>query len=251
MKIAEALGLEAGYGSKRVLHGIDLAIAPGERVALLGPNGSGKSTLLRTLAGLIKPQAGEVRLGGESVANLSVREVARRVASVPQEEIPRFEFTVREMVTMGCLARSNGLLDTPEDRVAATEAMEQADCLHLEGRPVTELSGGERQRVLIARALAQRTELVLLDEPIAHLDPAHQLAVSRLVQSMASRGIATVAAIHDLNFAARMADRAILLEAGRIAINDTVEAVLASPVLDRVYQVAFQRFPGGSIGFVP
>jgi len=224
-----------------VLEGIDLRVEFGEKVVLLGPNGSGKSTLLRTLSGLIKPLSGEVLIGGDSLVKLSVAEIARRVAVVPQEELPRFSFSVRETVTMGRLARSNGLFDTPEDREIATRAMETADCLSLQDRPVTELSGGERQRVLIARALAQETTLLLLDEPTSHLDPGHQIAAIEIVRSLSAKGIATIAAVHDLNLASSLAERAILLEKGKIGLDAPIEEVLNSPILDRVYGVNFGR----------
>lgn len=241
MSLIETQGLICGYAGKVVLDGIDLKVEPGETVVLLGPNGSGKSTLLRTLSGLTKPISGEVILNGNSLAKLGVAEISRRVAVVPQEEMPRFAFTVREIVTMGRLARSNGILDTPEDREIATKAMEMADCLTLQDRPVTELSGGERQRVLIARALAQETPLLLLDEPTSHLDPGHQLATIEIVKSLSKKGIATVAAVHDLNLAGSLAERAILLKDGKIGMDAPVEEVLNSPILDRVYQVNFDR----------
>lgn len=246
--VVEACELVCGYGGKPVLAGLSLAVQAGERVALLGPNGSGKSTLLRAFAGLLKPDSGEVRLSGEPVGKLSVREIARRVATVPQEETPRFAFTVRQMVTMGRLARSAGLFDTAEDREEADRAMDLADCLRLEDRPVGELSGGERQRVLIARALAQGAPLVLLDEPTSHLDPAHQLATARLIRELSDRGVATITAIHDLNFAGRVAERAILLEGGRIGIDAAVETVLRSPILDRVYGVTFYQLTAALAG---
>jgi len=250
MTLVETEALTCGYADKKVLNGIDLKVAPGEKVVLLGPNGSGKSTLLRTLSGLIKPLSGEVRIGGAPLGRLSVSEIARRVAVVPQEETPRFSFTVREIVTMGRLARSNGLFDTPEDREIATKAMETADCISLAERPVVELSGGERQRVLIARALAQETTLLLLDEPTSHLDPGHQLATIEIVSSLAGKGIATVAAVHDLNLAGSLADRAILLEDGKIGMDAPVEEVLNSPILDRVYGVKFGRAYWGGRTFL-
>lgn len=242
--VLEVRNLVCGYAGKPVLHGLDLKIWAGERVALLGPNGSGKSTLIRAVSGLLRPSAGEISLGGSPVAGLKASEIARRVATVPQEAAPRFAFTVRQIVTMGRLARSNGLFDTPADVAAATAAMEMADCLQFQERPVSELSGGERQRVLIARALAQETPLILLDEPTSHLDPAHQLAVANLVRELSRRGIATLAAVHDLNLAARMADRAVLLDAGRIVLDGKVRDVLGSPILDRVYGVRFVRIEG-------
>lgn len=251
--VLQARGLACGVGTKRVLDNIELQIRPGERVVLLGPNGSGKSTLLATLSGLRRPLAGEVMLGDRPLAGLRPNEIAQRVGVVPQEELPRFSFSVREIVTMGRLARSNGLVDTPEDREIATEAMHEADCLVLADRPVTELSGGERQRVLIARALAQETPLLLLDEPTSHLDPSHQIAVAKIVAKLAKRGIATIAAVHDLNLASRLADRAILLEDGGIAKDDAVEKVLESSILDRVYGVSFLRyyFPAGGVALAP
>jgi iron complex transport system ATP-binding protein len=239
--VVEAEELFCGYGERPVLKGITLSVKPGERVALLGPNGSGKSTLFRVFGGLMRATSGQVRLGGNPIEKLPPREVARRVATVPQEEAPRFAFTVRQIVTMGRLALSDGLFDTSQDAEEAARAMEIADCLHLQDRAVGELSGGERQRVLIARALAQRAPLVLLDEPTSHLDPAHQLAVANLIRALADQGVATITAVHDLNFAGRVSERAILLEDGRVGIDDSVGTVLRSSVLDRVYRVAFSR----------
>jgi iron complex transport system ATP-binding protein len=239
--VIEAENLVCGYGQKPVLRGITFAISPGERVALLGPNGSGKSTLFRALAGILRPTSGQIRLGGKPLEKLAPREVARRVATVPQDEAPRFAFTVRQIVTMGRLALSDGLFDTAEDAAEADRAMQLADCRHLQDRAVGELSGGERQRVLIARALAQRAPVIFLDEPTSHLDPAHQLAVAALIRSLSDQGVATVSAVHDLNFASQIAERAILLEDGKVGVDDAVETVLQSPILDRVYGVAFAR----------
>lgn len=251
--VLEARSLVAGYAGRTVLHGIDFSLAAGERVVLLGPNGSGKSTLLKALSKGLTPSAGTVTLGGDAISGMRHAEVARRLAFVPQEESARFPFRVREVVTMGRLARSNGLLDTPQDRDIATRAMERADCDHLADRPYTELSGGERQRVLIARALAQEARVVLLDEPTSHLDPAHQVAVANLVGSLADEGVATVAAVHDLNLASRMASRAVLMHEGRIALEGEVESVLRSAELDRVYGVSFARVdaPGGRLALLP
>ncbi|RYG24878.1 ABC transporter ATP-binding protein, partial [bacterium] len=154
MPLLQVAGLACGHVAP-VLTDVDLAVNGGETVALLGPNGSGKSTLLKTLSGLLPPLGGEIKLGEDRLGNLNAREIARRVASVPQEEAVPFAFTVRQIVGMGRLARSNGLVDTPEDVAATEEAMRRADCGHLAERPADQTSGGERQRSLIARAIAQ------------------------------------------------------------------------------------------------
>jgi iron complex transport system ATP-binding protein len=239
--LLECVSATCGYHSKPILSGIDLAVSSGEAVALLGPNGSGKSTLLGTITRGIPLIAGTIQVSGDSISSLSQREIAQRVAVVPQEEAPRFAFTVREAVTLGCLARSRGLFDTPEDSKSATEAMRQTDCLHLEARPVTELSGGERQRVLLARALAQDAPLVLLDEPTAHLDPLHQVEVAHLTRELARQGRGVLVAIHDLNLAGEMADRALLLGANGVLLCGPVEEVLKSDALEEAYQVRFER----------
>lgn len=252
MDLLTARGLACGHGSP-VLSDVHLTVRPGEAVALLGPNGSGKSTLLNTLAGLLPPLAGAIQLGGDPLASLKVREVSRRMASVPQEETVPFAFTVRQLVTMGRLARSNGLLDTPEDYAAAAEAMRKADCFHLAERIAGETSGGERQRALIARALAQDAPLLLMDEPTSHLDAPHQAWVVHLVRSLAAEGRAVIMALHDLNLASAISTRSILLASGAVAMDDTTEAVLASERLDAAFGARFDRLKtdGGRPVVVP
>jgi len=236
-----------------VLTGIDFQVEAGEAVVLLGPNGSGKSTLLNTLAGLLPRLGGAIHLGPESLDVLKPREVARRLSSVPQEEAVPFAFTVRQLVTMGRLAQSNGLLDTPEDHAAADEAMRRADCFHLADRVAGETSGGERQRALIARALAQNAPLLLMDEPTSHLDAPHQAWIVRLVRSLAAEGQGVVIALHDLNLASALSTRAILLAQGRIAMDGPTEAVLASGKLDEAFGTRFDRLTtsGGRPVVVP
>ena len=239
--LLECRALSCGYGKDVVLDDINLIVKPGETIVLLGPNGSGKSTLLKSISRAVNSTSGNVLLSGQDIHGLSPREVARLVAFVPQEESFRFEFLVRDVVTMGRLPISNSLWDTPEDVSAATEAMREADCLHLENRSVMELSGGEKQRVLIARALAQGATLMLFDEPTSHLDIEHQLVVANLVRSIASEGRATVVAIHDLNLAPLVGDRAILLQNGRVGMDAPMQDVLESQMLDEVYKVKFRR----------
>ena len=240
-RLLECRKLSCGYGRDLVLSDINLDVRSGETVVLLGPNGSGKSTLMKSISKATLATAGQILLDGADIQGLSPREVAKRVAFVPQEESFRFEFMVRDVVTMGRLPLSNSLWDTPEDVDAATEAMQEADCLHLERRSVMELSGGEKQRVLIARALAQGAALMLFDEPTSHLDIEHQLGVAHLVRSLARQGRATIVAIHDLNLAPLLGDRAILLQNGRVGMDAPMREVLESQLLDEVYKVRFRR----------
>lgn len=239
--LVSCAGAAIGYHGKPVLSGIDLAVSAGESVVLLGPNGCGKSTLLRTITRELALIRGEILLGDRPVPSLSPAEVARRVAVVPQEELPQFAFTVRETVTLGCLARSRSLFDAPEDARSATEAMRETDCLALEDRPITELSGGERQRILLARALAQDTPLILLDEPTSHLDPLHQVEVAQMIRGLVSRGRGVLAAVHDLNLAAEIADFALLIGPSGVLTLGPVDDILRGEAIEEAYQVRFTR----------
>lgn len=239
--LLECRAVSCGYAGREVLGNVNLQVESGESVALLGPNGTGKSTLLKTIAKTLAPMSGAIHLSGDPLERLSFGGAARRVAFVPQEEPAHFPFPVREVVALGRIARSTGIFDTEEDQQAATDAMTEADCLHLAARPITELSGGEKQRVLIARALAQQAPLLLLDEPTSHLDVAHQLSVSALVRRRIEQGDGVLTAVHDLNLASSLATRAVLLSGGEVVLDGPVEEVLRSPSLDEVYRVSFQR----------
>lgn len=222
--------LVAGYGasSGEVLHRVDLDVRPGELCMLIGPNGAGKSTLLRAIAGLVTPQAGRVRLGGEDLAGLDRAEIARRIALVPQSEEPGYGFTVREVVAMG-RAPHQGVWQRPSsaDADAVSGALAACELEALAPRRVDELSGGERKRVAIARALAQRAPALLLDEAGAHLDVRHVLSLHELVRrEVEERKLACVAVVHDLNLAAQYADRVALLVAGRVVAHGPVDEVM-------------------------
>lgn len=239
--LLKARELQCGYPGRVVLEEVAFDVESGSVTALLGPNGSGKSTLLKTLAKTLPAQHGEIEVLGDPLRSLGFRELARRVAYVPQEELAAFPFTVEEIVLMGRTPYSEGLFETGEDHAAAARAMELADCASLAGRAVTELSGGERQRVLLARALAQEAPVLLLDEPTSHLDVRHQVEIVRLLRRLAKDGYGIVAAVHDLNLAATVADRALLLEDGRIGLNGPCRDVLADRRVDAVYRVDFLR----------
>jgi iron complex transport system ATP-binding protein len=233
--------LAAGYDSNLVLNDVCFDLRPGEVMALLGPNGGGKSTLLKTLAGLIPKICGGVILLGDDLDTLNARDIARRIAFVPQEEGWQFDFSVTEVVSMGRLPVSNGYFETEEDVKAAEDAMKQTGCYDLRDRPVTELSGGERQRVLIARALAQETPIVFLDEPTSHLDPRHQVSTSSLVRGLAASGKSVLLAIHDLPTAATMADRGMLVYDEAASQVMEMRELLESDELDEAYETEFER----------
>jgi iron complex transport system ATP-binding protein len=231
-----ARSLVAGYGARGVLQRIDLTLEPGALIALVGPNGAGKSTLLRALAGLIRPTAGAVTLDGVDVATLSRSALASRIAVVPQTFDTLFPFTVREIVALGRSARL-GLFARPtaSDAAAVARAIDAQDLVALVDRRLDALSGGERQRVVLAMALAQEADVLLLDEPTAHLDPAHQIGIVRRAAELArSRGVVALAVLHDLNLAA-LADRIVVLEGGRIVGDGAPVTALTSDLVARVF----------------
>jgi len=236
-----ARGLVAGYGARRVLGGIDLDLAPGTLIALVGPNGAGKSTLLRVLAGLLRPVAGTVHLDGRDVATIPRRELAGRIAVVPQSFDTLFPFTVREIVSLGRSARlSLFSRPTAEDAQAVERALDELDLGTLAGRRMDSLSGGERQRAVLAMALAQETDVLLLDEPTVHLDPGHQRSTVLLVRDLArARGLVLVTVLHDLNLAA-LADRIIALVDGLVAADGRPDEVLAAGPVERIFGPGLQ-----------
>jgi len=237
MTTLHADAVTAGYGERAVLHACTLPIARGEVVAIVGPNGAGKSTLLRALAGLLRPSSGCVRLDGVDIATLARRELARRIAVVPQIFDTLFPFTVREVVALGRTARLGTFGGASRGDVAAVDrAIADLDLADLASRRIDRLSGGERQRAVLAMALAQEADVLLLDEPTVHLDPAHQVAMLRLVRELAcARGLAVAAVLHDLNLAAAMATRLAVLADGRIVCDAAPETVISADLVRDVF----------------
>ncbi len=229
--------ITAGYGGEPVLHQVSMTLREGELVGLIGPNGCGKSTLLRCLSRTLRVGSGSVRLDGRDIMAWPPKETAQRLAFVPQQEPALFEFTVRDLVLMGRhphLERWKS--ETERDYKIVMQALADADILHLADRPVTQLSGGEHRRVLLARALAQQTPLLLLDEPTAHLDVTHQVELLNLVRRQTrSQGQGALAALHDLNQAAEFCDRLLLMHGGRIVAQGAPEAVLTAANLRAAY----------------
>lgn len=229
--------ISAGYGSANVLHSVSVGVQTGEFVGLLGPNGCGKSTLLRVLSGVLRPRSGAVSLEGRDLLEWTAMERARRIAFVPQSETAAFDFSVRDIVLMGRYPhRQKFRSETAQDYEIVAQALTDADISPLADRLVTELSGGEHRRVLLARALAQQTPLLLLDEPTAHLDITHQAELLLLTRRlMRERGIGVMAALHDLNQAAEYCDRLILMRGGEIVAEGPPEITLTADNLRQVY----------------
>lgn len=228
------------------LRGVSMLVGAGELVGLVGPNGCGKTTLIRAATKVVAPVSGEIRLCGDDVGSLSQVEIARRAAVVPQEPLLPEAFSALDCVLMG-RAPHLRLLENEgaPDFEAAREAMLRTDTWELAERPAGELSGGERQRVVVARALAQETPLLLLDEPTAHLDIGHQGAVLRLMRSLCrDEGKAVLAVVHDLTLAAAFCDRLVMLRAGGTpAAEGSAAEVLRPEVLAEVYGAEADVFP--------
>ena len=231
-------GIRTGYGGCEVLRGIDLDIHRGEVLSVVGPNGCGKSTLLRAVTGLIPLYGGEVEMDGTSLADLSAMERARRCAVQPQVEAPMFDYTVRQFVLLGRHPHRHPLaLANTTDRESTERAIAQTDLTGFEKRSIRSLSTGEWQRTLLARALAQETPLLLLDEPAAHLDPGHRYSVHTLLRRLAreeNRAILCVS--HDLNLAAEFSDRMMIMAKGLVIAVGTPDEVMTETNLREAFQ---------------
>jgi iron complex transport system ATP-binding protein len=251
----EGRDLTIGYPDRTVGRGLDVALSTGEVLALLGPNGGGKTTLLKTLLGLLKPKAGEVLLGGKPLDNYSISERARVVAYVPQVHISTFAFTVETVVLMGRTAHGS-LFSRPsgQDRAVAQAALERFGIATLANRPYTMISGGERQLVLLARALAQEPQFIVLDEPTASLDFGNQGKVMREIRALAKSGHGVLFTTHDPNHALRAADRAYLLREGTRIADGPVATVLNREQLEALYRATVEHLTdrtSGAVAFLP
>ena len=221
------------------LDSVSLTVERGSLTGLLGPNGCGKTTLLNLLSGVLQPHHGVVSLNGASLAGRSRRDIARHLAVVPQETHPAFDYTVMEMVLMGRHPHLGPLeLEGPSDLALAQESLAATGTAHLAGRNYMTLSGGEKQRVVIASALTQTPDVLLLDEPTASLDLGYQLEVASLLTRLnRDRGVTMVMATHDLNLAASICDRLVLMRDGRVVAHGPTREVLTPSAIRRVYGV--------------
>ncbi|MFC3440689.1 ABC transporter ATP-binding protein [Sphingobium rhizovicinum] len=238
MVTLRADSLSVRLGRHAAVRDVDVTLTPGALVGIIGPNGAGKSTLIRALLGLAKPQAGQVTIDGQDVAQLDRQAIARSVAYLPQGQTLHWPLSVERLVALGRLPHLGPLSRlTAADEAAIEAAMARADVLHLKGRVATELSGGERARVLLARALAVGARALIADEPLAALDPGHQIDVMDLLREEARAKALVVTVLHDLSMAARYCDRLLLMEGGALVADGAPMEVLTPEALAQVYGV--------------
>jgi len=242
--------IQVSFGSKPILQDISLAIQDKEFVGIIGPNGSGKSTFLKCLYRVLQPNGGKIFFDGTEMSSLSHRDTALKMAVVAQHSTVNFDFSVLEMVLMG-RSPYKGLLDRDQldDYEIARHALAQVGLSDFESRNFNTLSGGEQQRVILARALAQRTECLVLDEPTNHLDIKYQLELMTIVKRLDAT---VVSAIHDLNLAAIYCDRIIALKDGHIVCSGTPQDVLSSDTIHHIYGVSamVQTLPDGRLNII-
>ncbi len=237
--LLEIENLWSGYQKENVLKGVSLTLRKGEFLGLIGPNGSGKTTLLRSISKILTPRRGTILYRGKDIARINVKQLAQRIAVVPQLSIFYFPFSVEDFVLLGRIPYlPRFYLERREDYLSAEEAMKLTGTLPFRERRINELSEGEKQRVVIARSLAQKPELLLLDEPAAHLDIRYQLDVFNLLRWLNKRkGITIVLVSHDLNLASQYASKLILLNEGRIFAEGRPGEVITEENIQRVYKV--------------
>ncbi|UZF93962.1 ABC transporter ATP-binding protein [Bosea sp. NBC_00550] len=238
----EAHGITVELGGKAVLQEADLTVRPGELLGLVGPNGAGKTTLLRVMAGLLAPARGAVRYDGESARELRRQALARRVSFLAQGGDTSWPLSVETVVGLGRLPHRRPFGGLSEaDKAAIATALDHCDVASFVDRTMGTLSGGERRRVLLARALAVEAPYLLADEPLAGLDPLHQLEVMELLRQTARRGAGVVVVLHDLTLATRFCDRLALLNLGRLVAEGEPAAVLDDARLRSVFSVSALR----------
>ena len=242
MTLLSAQNLGVTLSGRTVLREVSLSLASGHLVALVGPNGAGKTTLLRALAGLI-PASGTVQVAGDVLSALPLRERAKRFAYLPQGHLMHWPLPARDIVALGRFP--HGVTDparmATKDVDAVQRAMQATDVIEFADRPVTELSGGERSRVALARVLAVEAPIILADEPIASLDPRHQLDVMKSLRRAADAGVLVIVVTHDLGLAARFADHVMVLSEGWLAAQGAPADALSEEVMRDVFRISAYR----------
>lgn len=237
MPFLEARDLKSGYGDKLVLHGVSFLVKKGEFIGIIGPNGAGKTTLLKTLTHIIRPIEGTVLLESRDIHRMGNLEIAREFAMVGQDLISIFSFTVNEIVLMGRTPHI-GIFghEKKQDLKIVQDILQLTDLEDFKNRPIDELSAGEKQRVLIAKALAQRPKVLLLDEPTTHLDIGYQIEILDLVKLLKKEQLLTVVCVlHDLNLASQYCDRILLLNKGAVAGFAPPQKILTFETIEKVF----------------
>lgn len=234
----DARSLSFSVDAAKLLDRVDVSAEPGQFVGLIGPNGAGKSTLLRAISNVLNYQEGSVSLHGADLKSLPAREVAELLALVPQIAPYTQGFTAFELVLMGRYPHLGRFqVEGQSDDRIARKAMRLTETDQFETRTIETLSGGERQRVFLARAVAQQPQVLLLDEPTSNLDILHQLKILTLVRQLVDDGLTAIAAIHDLNLAARFCDRLVLISGGRVVADGPAEDVLTPELIESAFGV--------------
>lgn len=237
----EVRDLHAGYGDVEIVHGVSFDVRDGEFCCIIGANGCGKTTLLKNLLGLLKPFSGTVALDGANVLSMDERTMARHFAYIPQAHTPPFPFTVRDVVLMGRTPHMGRMaVVSPADRRVAYQALVQLGIQNLADATYTDLSGGQRQLVLIARALTQQPEILIMDEPTASLDFGNQQMVLSRMKTLSASGMAVIMVTHDPDHALYCADRVIVMQEGDVLLEGSSEEVITTETLQAIYQTNVQ-----------
>ncbi|MCX7679266.1 MAG: ABC transporter ATP-binding protein [Spirochaetes bacterium] len=241
--------LHFAYHEQPIVQGINLTIPSKKFTAILGKNGSGKSTLLKLMAGLLHPTSGTIHIFDKPLSKLSLKERARLIGYLPQRHVPTFPFLVEEFVLTG---RASYIFSTPSktDKRQAHLALQRAGVQHLQKRPYTELSGGELQMVMIARVLAQEAPIILLDEPVTHLDLPHTERVMTMLSDLAHAGFTIIAILHDINIASRYAEHVVMLKEGKVLHSGTMPHDVTT--VEDMYEMPLKTYHlSGKTFFVP
>ncbi len=246
--ILKVKDISSGYDQRLVLRGLNFRVNEGEIIGVIGPNGSGKTTLIRTLTRILPLRSGSITFKDRDVYQMTCQELAREVAVVSQANSSMFfQAKVEEVVLLGRIPhfRPFQLMEDREDRRIVEEVMKLTDILELRERDLSEVSGGERQRVFIARALAQKPKLLLLDEPTAHLDINHRVEIFKLIQRLAEKnGFTVISVLHDLNLASRFCQRLLLLDKGAMAAQGSPEEVINKINIREIYGAEVNIYQG-------
>lgn len=229
--------LSVSINEKEILKNIDMVVKPGENLGLIGPNGSGKTTLLKTIAQLISFDQGEITIAGHRQSSYKPKEMARELSYVPQDTHIDFDFNVKDIVAMGRHAHGSFFNRNEQDEDVVKDAMIATNTWHFKEKSILNLSGGQRQLVFIAKALAQDTPLILLDEPISALDIYFQMHILKLLEELTAQGKTVVTVLHDLNLAARFCKKIVLLKEGEVEAYGNSRDVLTKGTLKETYHI--------------